>query len=482
VNDVNDQFIVGQDIPDDDVRPPEYSDDALALRFADNHAAKWRYVAKWGKWMHWDGKRWREDDVRRVFNLARKSNRRAAQEYLDRTNEPNMNMYKSFGSKKTITAVESLARDDQRIAATVDQWDLDPMLLNTPGGVVDLNTGTLRPARPEDYMTKITAVAPDPNCLCPLWDAFLDKIAKDEDFRKYLYRVCGYSLTGLTREHAIFFLYGLGRNGKSTFIEAISGIMGDYHITSPMETFMATQHPEHKTELARLQGARLVTAVETEEGRNWAESRIKQLTGGDPVSARFMRQDYFDYKPQFKLVLHGNHKPTLRSVNVAIKRRMNMLPFTVTITEAETDEHLGEKLRAEWPGILQKLIDGCLQWQKMKGLNPPKIVTEATEKYLADEDRIEAWIAGRCLREKNFSEAQSRLFASWKHFAGSANEEIGKSTNFYNALEAKGFVRFKDVVDKFRGLKLDPNYQAEPPVDDVPPVGKKPPEDDEFPF
>ena len=414
---ISDAVVGAMDIPeinDDDVIPPEYSDDALALRFADKHAAKWRYVDKWGKWLHWDGKRWREDDVRRVFNLVRKSNRRAALEYLESTNNPKMNIYRSFGSKKTIAAVESLARDDERIAATVDQWDVDRMLLNTPGGVVDLKTGQPRAARPEDYMTKITAVAPDANCSTKVWDAFLEKIVPDEDFRKYLYRVFGYALTGLIIEHAMFFLYGDGSNGKSTFIEAISGIMGDYAITSPMETFMATQHPEHKTELARLRGARLVTASETEEGRHWAESRIKSLTGGDRVSARFMRENFFEYYPLFKLVFYGNHKPKLRSsVNVAIKRRMNMLPFTVIITGAEKDEKLGEKLKEEWPGILHKLIQGCLEWQAMKGLNPPKVVTEATENYLASEDKIAVWLEDYCEFGDGFYEKRVNLYASW---------------------------------------------------------------------
>ena len=325
------------------------------------------------------------------------------------------------------------------------------------------------------------------NCSTKVWDAFLEKIVPDKDFREYLYRVFGYGLTAVIIEHAMFFLHGDGSNGKSTFIEAISGVMGDYAITSPMETFMATQHPEHSTELAQLRGARLVTVSETEEGRNWAESRIKQLTGGDRVSARFMRENFFEFYPLFKLAFYGNHKPKLRSsINVAIKRRMNMLPFTVTITAAEKDEKLGEKLKEERPGILHKLIQGCLQWQQMKGLKPPKVVTDATEEYLANEDKIAPWLEDRCECGDDFYEKRVNLYASWSEWMKVMGEDPAPAHAFFIMLEAKGYKHGKGGDRKFKGLRLKQSKPASnassPPNDDVPPVGDPVEDEPEIPY
>ena len=190
--------------------------------------------------------------------------------------------------------------------------------------------------------------------------------AGDCELQSFLQRLFGYSLTGSVREHALAFFYGLGANGKSVLLSTASGLLGDYHTTAPIETFTASGSDRHPTEIAGLRGARLVTAIETEEGRRWAESRIKALTGGDKIPARFMRQDFFEFTPQFKLVIAGNHKPGLRSVDEAIRRRFNLVPFTVTIPTEKRDKELSEKLKPEWSGILQWMIDGCLAWQKKR--------------------------------------------------------------------------------------------------------------------
>ena len=179
---------------------------------------------------------------------------------------------------------------------TVDVWDKDPWLLNTPGGIVDLQTGKMLPHDPEQYITKITAVAPEGDC--PRWLRFLDEITGGNvELQQFLQRVAGYSLTGSTKEHALFFAYGTGGNGKGVFLNTLSAILADYAAVAPMESFIASNAERHPTDLAGLRGARLVTSQETEEGRRWAESKIKALTGGDPISARFMRQDFFTYHP-----------------------------------------------------------------------------------------------------------------------------------------------------------------------------------------
>jgi putative DNA primase/helicase len=369
----------------DEVRPPEFSDDALALDFADRHKSDLRYVATWGRWLYFNGRHWQYDETLNAFDLVRVICRKAAV-------RAKKNIRAAIVSAKTVSAAERLARSDRRLAATIDQWDANPWLLNTPGAVIDLRTGASRPPKPADYMTNMTAVAPGPWGTCPTWKKFIHRITGgDTELAKFLQRVIGYSLTGLTTEHALFFCYGTGANGKSVLINTISWIALGYHRTAPIESFTQSSSERHPTDLAGLQGARIVTANETEQGRRWAETRIKALTGGDPISARFMRQDFFEFTPQFKLLIAGNHKPSLRSVDEAMRRRFHLIPFNVTIPPAERDPDLAEKLKAEAPGILAWMIKGCLDWQRER-LSPPPIVCEATEAYLASENSVANWI------------------------------------------------------------------------------------------
>ena len=343
----------------------------------------------------------------------------------------------SIASARTVAAVERLARYDRRHAATVEQWDVDPWLLNTPGGVVDLRTGKMRQHRPADHITKITSIAPGGEC--PKWLAFLQTITnKDEERQKFLQRVAGYNLTGSIREHALFFYYGTGGNGKGVFLNTLTGIMGDYAAVASMETFTSSGTDRHPTDLAMLRGARLVTAQETEEGRKWAESRIKAMTGGDPITARFMRQDFFTFQPSFKLNIAGNHKPGLRNVDEAIRRRFNLFPFDVKIPAAERNPELPEELKAEWPGILKWMIAGCLEWQSI-GLAPPKAVTDATAEYFESEDAFGLWFKECCAESKNAVTASYILFKSWTTWADQAGEFVGSQKRFSQTLSSRGY-------------------------------------------
>jgi putative DNA primase/helicase len=264
----------------------------------------------------------------------------------------------------------------------------------------------------------------------------------------------GYSLTGDTSEHALFFAYGIGANGKSTFLNAVSGMLGDYHKTAPIETFTASQTDRHPTDLAGLRGARMVPAVETEEGRLLAESKIKTLTGGDRIAARFMRQDFFEYVPQFKLLIAGNHKPSLRTVDEAIRRRFHLIPFTVTIPPDQRDTSLGDRLKEEWPGILSWAIEGCIEWQD-KGLAAPKAVVDATAKYLEAEDGIHTWIDEECERDHRAFTTSGSLYASWKAWADRSGENAGSMKAFSQNLEKRGFeYRAKRDGRGFIGLRI----------------------------
>ncbi len=426
--------------------PPEYSEDALALKFSGQHSDL-RYTADWGRWSVWDGRRWKQDQTLDVFDLARTVCRTASVACTDE------HLKLRIASSGTVYAVERLARADRRHAATIEQWDADPWLLNTPNGVVDLRSGAVRPASPADYLTKMTAVAPGGECR--LWQSFLSRITGgDEELQRFLQRMAGYALTGVTREDALFFLYGTGANGKSKFLNAIAGLMGDYSTTAPIATFLDSKNEQHPTDLAGLRGVRLVTAIEAEDGRRWAESKIKSLTGGDRIAARFMRQDFFEFIPQFKLLIGGNHKPGLRTVDEAIRRRLNLVPFTVTIPAPERDLELGEKLREEWGGILQWMIEGCLAWQR-EGLNAPAVVQQATADYLAAEDALGRWLE-ECCEKNNASRTQvSVLFENWRSWCERNQEHGGSQKWFSENLASRGLARHKTRTGRvFAGIGL----------------------------
>lgn len=261
--------------------------------------------------------------------------------------------------------------------------------------------------------------------------------------------------TGLTREHALVFVYGPGGNGKSVFLNVLTAILAAYATTAAMDTFTASIGDKHPTDMAMLRGARLVTASETEEDRAWAEARIKQLTGGDPVTARFMRQDFFTFVPAFKLTIVGNHQPALRNVDDAAKRRFNIVPF---IRKPERpDRQLEDKLRGEYPAILRWMIDGCLDWQE-HGLVRPASVVAATADYFSEQDLLAQWLHDKCeVREgeRSWRETSAELFTSWSIYAKAAGDDPGTMKSFGPAMRRKGFPAYRtEKARGFRGVRL----------------------------
>jgi putative DNA primase/helicase len=449
------------DLPNDDAtaeKPrPEKSnaangalEDLVALDFAKQHADDFRYVAMWNRWMKWDGARWRPEGTLRAFDEARRLCREAGD-----------------AKAKTVNAVVTLARSDRNIAATGDQWDTHGKLLSTASTTIDLRTGVGRKPDPLDYITKIAAVAPAPSGTPhQIWTAFLERVTNcNAELVGFLQRYLGYCLTGDTHEHCFLFAHGTGANGKGTFINTIAKVFGDYATIAGMDTFMASNNERHPTEIAKLMGARLVIAQETQQGRKWDEVKIKALTGGDRQTARFMRQDFFDFDPKFKLFIVGNHKPNLNTVDEAMRRRLLLVPFTVQIPKSERDTDLPRKLKAEWPAILRWAIDGCLEWQRI-GLAPPAIVREATESYFEAEDLITQWIEEKCDAEIGNEFKWDRiadLFASWSVYAKAAGDHAGSKKAFTQAMQAKGFERNQKGHNKDRvltGIRLKPQPKS----------------------
>jgi len=410
-------------------------EDNVALKFSARYARSVRYVAAWNKWYVWDDTCWREEKTLYAYDLARPLCRE-----------------EDDAKAKTVNAVISLARTDRRQAATTLQWDTNPWLLGTPQGTVNLRTGELQPPKTTDYITKTTSVAPSKTADCPLWLGHLEKVtAGDKDLQDYLRRCAGYCLTGITIEHLLFFLFGTGRNGKSVFINTLAEIWHDYHEAASMDMFVVSRGERHPTDLAQLRGARLVTSVETEAGKRWDEAKLKTLTGGDPISARFMRQDFFKYTPQFKLMIGGNHKPSIRSVDEAIRARMGLTPFTVFIPPKERIRDFAEKLKPEHPAILRWAIEGCLEWQNI-GLQPAAAVTEATAGYMAAQDVLQTFLDECCVVAKNEFDTITHLYDGYVDWAETCHEFVWTKRDFSEKLENAGFTRDTFGKAKTRGF------------------------------
>lgn len=437
---------------EEDDRPEGFSDDALALAFSDKHAADWRYVAAWSHWLNWDGTCWRKEDTLKAFDLARDICREASMQCEKPTAAA------KAASANTVAAVEKLAKADRRHAAKIDIWDRDPWLLNAKNGVVDLKTGELRTHNRLDYLTKATTAGLAPAGTAPTrWLEFLNEITDGNvELQAYLARLAGYSLTGITSEHAFAFFYGTGANGKSVFLNTLGLVLGDYATNAPIDTFLETRSERHPTDLAGLRGARLVTAIEVEKGRRFADSKLKSITGGDKVTARFMRQDFFEYKPQFKLIIAGNDRPALKDVDEAMKRRLHLVPFTVTIPPEKRDHNLSEKLTKEADAILRWAVEGCLAWQK-EGLNPPACVLDATDEYLESQDTLGRWLDEECEQDINASAPTEELFQSWKVWSERMSEYTGSIKKFSEDLQKRKFKPSRTSKARvFLGLQLKP--------------------------
>ena len=425
-----------RDIAGDDLQP---SENAVALEFTRRHSREFRYDHDLAAWYRWDGACWCRENTGLAFDLMRR---------IAATAGGGRSMQKA----STAAGAERFARSDRAHAVTSSQWDQDPWLLATPNGpTIDLRTGLARAPRPEDQITKAAGFVPE-HGEPDLWlKSLREWTGGDAELIRFIQQFCGYCLTGLTVEHALLFIFGSGGNGKSVFLNLLLAVLGEYGMTAGMETFAQSKSDRHTTELARLRGARLVAASEIEEGRAFNAARVKQATGGDPITARFMRQNDFTYTPQFKLVFTANDQPRLHQVDDAMRRRINMLPFLLKPEKPDTE--LEAKLKAEGGRILRWMVAGCLDWQR-NGLIRPEAVKLATDDYFEGQDVFGQWIEERCLIGPNRSEQPSTLYASWVEYAQRVREEPGSQTLFSQRL-GKRFLRRKSNGQRlFSGIAL----------------------------
>jgi len=403
-----------------------------------SRAGRYRFVRVLGRWYFYERGCWRWDESATLEKLI-------GDTLVEISGKKKRSDQRQLESLKMVSLIERRLR--AQLPATSDQWDRDRYLLNTPLGAVEMRHGIdLREHRRHDYCTRIAAAGPKGDC--PLWRKHLAFITcGDAELEAYLQRAVGYTLTGSVEEQCLFFLYGTGDNGKGVFVSTIAGVMGDYAQSAAMETFTQTRNERHPEELAVLKGARMVTASETESGKSWTEARLKLLTGGDKVRAHLMRQDSFEFLPQFKLWIMGNHRPSLSAnADPAMKRRLQIIPFNAHVSEADKDRQLGERLKEEWPGIMMWAVEGCCAWLQ-DGLRPPDAVLAATRDYLFSEDVVGAWI-DECLEEPQGTKPDDwtsahAYFTSWKAYAEASGERVRSQRWLTQQLALReGFLKF----------------------------------------
>jgi P4 family phage/plasmid primase-like protien len=447
--------------------PVRYSEQHLADILIEEHGEVLRYMPIQKCWYTWDGVRWLVDIRRRAYELVKSTLRKVADRIARSPIKGAVALAKSVSTNAKVNNILTLASCDSRIVVTPDGLDTDPWLLNTPTGIVDLRTGQLCRHDPALLLTKITNADVAFDRSPTRWLRFLEEATLgDRELQEYLQRLAGYCLTGDVSEHVIAFVHGGGGNGKSVFLNTLSHVLGEYATQAPMSTFLASSVDRHPTEIAALRGARLVAASETDSRGRWNEARLKSLSGGDPLTARFLYGDFFEFQPQFKLVLVGNHKPRLSNVDDAIRRRLHLVPFTHK--PKQPDPALPEKLRAEAGPILAWMIAGCLAWQR-EGLIPPPRVTAATTEYFEDEDAVGRWIAERCELVPTGHATTAGLFYDWQDWCYRLGEDAGSQKSFSQLLKNRGFRRWREPGTRrmgFRGIVLRPtevDFESELP-------------------
>lgn len=451
-----------QTVDEEKMRAYTFDDMGNAERFVDLFGENVRYCYTEKKWYFYNSMKWCIDNIGVVLRMADKSveaMKAEAKLYLQADEESGGDMSKAFekhmkSSRSNKSKKAMLNEVEHHLPILPIQMDRYKMALNTPSGIINLKSGEIREHNPEYYFTKITSVDWSANADCPRWLAFLDDIfAGDKDLIRYIQKAVGYSLTGSTAEQCAFFLYGTGRNGKSTFIDVIRDVFGDYAANIQPETIMvkSSQSNAINSDIARLKGARLVTSVEPNEGAKLNEGLLKQLTGDDTVTARKLYSEEFEFKPEFKLWMATNHKPAIRGTDTGIWRRIHMIPFDVQIPEDKVDKNLTHKLKAEMTGIFKWCIDGCLMWQR-EGLQMPAAVLKSVREYRREMDVISAFIEDKCTLEGTVQ--ASMLYAAYASWADSNNEYCMSNTKFSTEL-AKRFEKIKGRnYNYFTGISI----------------------------
>ena len=442
-------------------RETPLTDIGNAERLIAMHGRDLHYVTTWKSWLIWDGTRWRRDETCELEKRAKQTVRKIWDEYhaeKDKDRKKDIARHAiSSESNSHIRGMIERARAEEGVAVRYQEFDAQPFLFTVSNGTIDLSTGRLLPHDRDHLITKKADVDWVEDAACPLWEAFLTRIFEgNRDLIGYLQRAIGYSLTGDTREQCLHLMHGTGSNGKSTFLEVLQALMGDYGVQADFATFVEKKGDGPRNDVARLAGARMVRSSEVGEGKRLNESLVKSLTGQDTIAARFLYSEAFEFQSTFKLWLAANHKPVIRGTDNAIWRRVRLIPFAVTITDDEKDETLKDRLIAELPGILRWAVDGCQQWLET-GLRPPEIVMAATAAYRTESDVLGSFLDDCCEVGKGLEVAASDLYAAYRKWAKDSGEYELSMTAFGRRIDERGFDVRKNGVKYRQGLRLIPS-------------------------
>lgn len=438
-----------------DERTLTHSDDANALALIDTYGHLLRHCTDRGRWYAWDGHVWQE--CPRSTGVAREYGKRVARA-MPEDDKAEVAHKKRTLSAVGISAMLTQAATDSRITVDYDELDAHPWELNTPAGIVDLRTGALLPPDPAKLHTRSTTVSPDPDADPEPWLAFLrDTFGGDQALIAYLQRLVGYSAVGIVGPHILPFCVGSGGNGKGVFLEAVGKVLGGYATTAPAGFLMAKMHASHETEIARLSGARMVLCSEVNEEDHFDEAKVKQLTGGDTLTARFMHQDHFTFTPTHQLWLMGNHRPAVRSGGRSFWRRLRLIPFANEVPPEKIVDDLQHILATDHgPSLLNWIIEGAVAYHR-HGLQEPASVKAATEEYAHDQDTVTRFLEEACMigGPESLLVKVSTVRSAYERWCSEAGEQPVTAKAFGIALGRAGVPSTRTKLARFyQGITL----------------------------
>lgn len=436
------------------------NDVANAERLLSKHGIDLRHVKKWKKWFFWDGTRWKTEATGEVHRKAMDIAKGLFREISSIDDFQRQSTFARFAvrsnSAYSIDSMVSLASYMEPIAVNPDHFDGDSCMVNVANCTLNLRTGESHDHKREDFITRIAGTNYDPAAKCERWLAFLEQILPDPDTRKTLQMAIGYCLTGDINEQCMFILYGSGQNGKSTLVQTIAAILGDYAKAVAPETFMERRNEGVRNDLAALQGARFVHTAEPKEGQRLDESLVKLVTGGEPIVARYLYGEFFEFQPQFKVFYSTNHKPIIQGTDHGIWRRLRMIPFTVRIPEDKRDPHLPGKLLEERAGILNWMLEGCKMRQQEGCIFLSAEVKNATKVYREDMDVTGEFLSSCCIDDPTASEYFADLYMAYEGWCGANNERPITTKKFSLRLQERGYNRRKASQGRavFDGIRI----------------------------
>jgi len=432
----------------------QLTDSTNASRLAREHGRNIRYFAAWKKWMVWDGTHWETDEGGSlVHEKGLESVRNIYDDLLKTDDYRERNEIENFGKiSESMRRREAMIKTASYIKALnirSDDLDKNPWLLNVRNGTIDVLSGEFREHRQEDLITKCANVDYDPAADCPQWKQFIREIMNYKtDIITFLQTAAGWAMTGDNSEQVMFILFGSGANGKTTFLNTLMYILGDYALATPTETFMKKSGDQNTNDIARLRGTRFVTTTEAEQGRRLSEPIIKKITGNDQMTARFLYGEYFCFAPTFKIWMATNHKPVIKGTDYGIWRRIRLIPFTTRIEEGKQDKHLELKLKQEASGILNWLLEGIERWKREKLQAPPAILN-ATDEYRGEMDVIGNFLNECCVQEKEATIRIRELYKAYADWCDENNEHAVSERFLSMRLKEMGFSQGRTSEARF---------------------------------